>query len=111
MRALICFLFTGVIIKVLFWLLESSSSNKGSTQDRPQKEYVSRFTYFNPNPDATIDETTGKPARWNKCDCVVRAFCGVLGLPWDTVYSGLCAIGKEMHDMPDSSKVIIRYAK
>ena len=68
------------------------------------------FAYFNPNPEATVDEARS-PASWNYGDNVIRAFCGVLDLPWETVYSDLCRLGKEMHDMPDSQDVIISYAK
>lgn len=68
------------------------------------------FAYFNPNPEAVVDEA-GKATSWDYCDNVVRALCGVLDLPWGTVYSGLCRLGKEMHDMPDSRDVIIRYVK
>ena len=72
---------------------------------------VSAYTYFNPNPESGIDDTTGKPLPFEKCDNVIRAFSGVLSIPWDVVYSELCKIGLEEHDMPDSRKVISRYAK
>ena len=72
---------------------------------------MSAFTYFNPNPDSKIDKKTGKPKRWNKGDCVVRAFCGVLGLSWSTVFGELCTSAAKIFDMPNSHKNIDAYAK
>lgn len=69
------------------------------------------YTYFNPNPDAGFDKTKGKPLAYKKSDSVMRAFCCVLGLSWDDVYSDLCKVGAEIHDMPDSRKVIAQYAR
>jgi hypothetical protein len=69
------------------------------------------FRYFNPNPSAKVDKKTGKPKRWNKGDCVIRAFCGVLNLPWDIVYSEMCDLGLKYHDMPNSRNIIDKYAK
>ena len=71
----------------------------------------SNFTYFNPNPDSKIDKKTGKPKRWNKDDCVIRAFCGVLGLSWSVVFSELCTSAAKIFDMPNSIKNIDIYAK
>ncbi len=76
-----------------------------------EEKDVSAYTYFNPNPESGIDNNTGKPLPFSKCDIVIRAFSGALSIPWDVVYSGLCKIGLEEHDMPDSRKVISRYAK
>ena len=76
----------------------TSSNNRGHG-------YVPRYAYFNPNPSAV----TGKA--WDKGDCVVRAFCGALDLPWEEVYSDLCRLGAECHDLPNSDEVIERYAK
>ena len=69
------------------------------------------FTYFNPNPDARIDKKTGKPKRWSKGDCVIRAFCGVLNLPWTMVFHEMCIIAEKQFDMPNSHRVIDLYAK
>lgn len=69
------------------------------------------FKYFNPNPDAKYDLKTGKPKRWNKGDCVIRAFCGALDKKWDVVFSELCDIAKKKYDMPNSNTVIKQYAE
>jgi len=69
------------------------------------------YVYFNPNPDARIDKKTGKPKRWGKGDCSVRAFCGVLNLPWSIVFEDLCKVAARMFDMPNDPKVIDKYAK
>lgn len=71
---------------------------------------MNNFSYFNPNPTSKIDKKTGKPKRWTKGDCVIRAFCGVLNLPWDIVYGDLCKLGAKYHDMPNSRKIIDKYA-
>ena len=72
---------------------------------------MSSYVYFNPNPDAKIDKKTGKPKRWHKGDCVIRAFCGSLNLSWSTVFSEMCKIAASEFDMPNSHKVIDKYAK
>ena len=69
------------------------------------------YVYFNPNPDAKLDKKTGKPKRWNKGDCVIRAFCGALGLNWSTVFHEMCIIAAKEFDMPNSRRVIDIYAK
>ena len=69
------------------------------------------FTYFNPNPDAKIDKKTGKPKRWNKGDCVIRAFCGALNKSWSMVFSEMCHTAGKLFEMPNSHKVIDKYAK
>ena len=70
-----------------------------------------KFIYFNPNPTAKVDKKTGKPKRWNKGDCVIRAFCGVLNSTWDIVYADMCKLGAKYHDMPNSHSIIDKYAK
>ncbi len=75
------------------------------------RPYVCRYSYFNPNPTEKVDCDTGTPGRWAKGDCAVRAFCGVLELSWDEVFSDLCRIGAECHDLPNADEVIDRYAK
>lgn len=69
------------------------------------------FNYFNPNPTAKVDKKTGKPKRWNKGDCVIRAFCGALNKSWDDVFTEMCKLGAKYHDMPNSHKVIEKYAE
>ena len=69
------------------------------------------FKYFNPNPDARLDKKTGKPKRWHKGDCVIRAFCGVLNLPWSDVFEQMCKVAAKNFDMPNSHKTIDKYAK
>lgn len=69
------------------------------------------FTYFNPNPDAHFNKKTGEYYRWNKCDCSIRCFCGILNKSWSEVFTELCSIAASMFDMPDSPKVIDAYAK
>jgi len=69
------------------------------------------FSYYNPNPELKFDKKTGKPKKWHKDDCVIRAFCCALNLPWDIVFSGLCKVALRLHDMPNSNKVIEKYAE
>lgn len=52
------------------------------------------FIYYNPNPDRNI---VG--------DCVVRALCKLLRKRWLEVYTGICAQGAIMFDMPSSNAV------
>ena len=68
------------------------------------------YIYFNPNPDARIDKN-GKPRRWNKGDCVIRAFCGLLNKSWSSVFAEMCTTAGKMFEMPNSHKVIDKYAK
>ena len=42
---------------------------------------------------------------------MIRAFCGALDLPWDIVYSALCKIGAEHHNLPNASEVYDCFAK
>ena len=72
---------------------------------------MSQFVYFNPTPDQKTDKKTGKPKRWNKGDCVVRGFCGVLNLTWTSCFEKLCLIAAKEFDMPNSHKVIDKMAK
>ena len=69
------------------------------------------FSYYNPNPDAKIDKKTGKPKRWHRCDCVIRAFCCALNLPWNIVFIDLCNVAVKMFDMPDAPRVIDKFAE
>lgn len=71
---------------------------------------MKNFTYFNPNPTARTDKKTGKPKRWNKGDCVIRGFCGMLGEDWDKVFMDMCLLGAKYHDMPNSRSIIDKYA-
>ena len=81
-------------------------------QEREVEGYSSgRHVYFNPNPNAEVDEKTGEPKRWHTGDCVIRAFCGVLDLSWEEVYDDLCRIGADCHDFPNGLGPIRRYAK
>lgn len=52
------------------------------------------FVYYNPNPDWIL---VG--------DCVIRALCKLLRKDWLTVYTGICAQGAIMYDMPSSNRV------
>ena len=52
------------------------------------------FIHFNPNP---IHESAE--------DCVVRAFCKVLNLPWEEAYLQLCMKGLEMYNWGNSNAV------
>ena len=48
------------------------------------------WIYRNPN-----------PARRSTGDCVVRAISIALDQSWEETYDGLCAVGREMYDMPN----------
>jgi len=68
------------------------------------------FNYFNPNPTVKFDKKTGRPKKWHKGDCVIRAFCCALNKSWDEVFMGLCKIAAKQHDMPNADKVVEEYA-
>ena len=72
---------------------------------------MSNFRYFNPNPTVKIDKKTGKPKRWNKEDCVIRAFACALNKTWEEVFTEICKLGVKYHDMPNSRKIIDKYAE
>lgn len=52
------------------------------------------FVYYNPNPEWIL---VG--------DCVVRALSKLLCRSWLDIYTGICAQGAIMHDMPSSNRV------
>lgn len=52
------------------------------------------YIYYNPN-----------PARKSVGDCVVRALCKLLCLPWEEIYMAICNEGLLMYDMPSSNAV------
>lgn len=56
------------------------------------------YLYFNPNPDLKSVK-----------DCTVRAICAAENIPWEMAYDELCATGRRLHNMPDSSKVFKAY--
>lgn len=107
-----------LLITALFALISTLSLDKykergdcRSVAGADERKYVQRYSYFNPNPAERIDKKTGEPKSWGKGDCVIRAFCGVLDLPWEKVYSDLCRVGAECHNLPNTDEVIDRYAK
>lgn len=107
-----------VLIAGLFAIVSSLTidKNKGGeskviASGGQEKRYVKRHSYFNPNPTEKIDKETGNPKSWGKGDCVIRAFCGVLDLPWEVVFSEICRVGAECHDLPNAEEPIERYAK
>ena len=102
---------TMIILLFIFNQIGKYTDTPEKNHNSAPKHYFPRFAYFNPNPTDEIDPATGEPAKWKKGDCVVRAFCGVLDLPWEEVYSDLCAIGAEYHDLPNSDQVWKHYAK
>lgn len=55
---------------------------------------MAEFASYNPNPENKI---VG--------DCTVRALTKALGQDWETVYTGLCAQGFLMGDMPSANRV------
>jgi hypothetical protein len=92
--------------------VDQSLEERGKHESRKKRKqsYVCRYTHFNPNPAGTADEETGEAKNWTKGDCVVRAFCGLLDLSWEQVFSDLCRIGADCHNLPNSFEVIDRYA-
>ena len=109
--------FIVVLIVGLFAIVSSQTVDKEKGEERTatvsrkqEKKYVKRHSYFNPNPTEKIDMDTGKPKSWGKGDCVIRAFCGVLDLPWEVVYSEICQVGAKCHDLPNADEPIERYA-
>ena len=49
---------------------------------------------YQPNPSQLV---TG--------DCTVRAICAVTGLSWETAHTALCALARDMSDMPAENRV------
>lgn len=49
---------------------------------------------FNPNPDGL-----------NVGDCTIRSICAVTGLDWYTIHDELCALSRNMADMPSADRV------
>ena len=43
------------------------------------------------------------------CDCVVRAMVTATNEKWEDIYTGLCKLGLEMYDMPNSKPVWKKY--
>lgn len=58
------------------------------------------FIYFNPNPENQLVS-----------DCVIRAIAKLTGRDWETIYTGVCATGFKMHDMPSSNRVWGNYLR
>ena len=56
------------------------------------------WIYANPN-----------PAEEHASDCVVRAICIALNMPWLQVYDELCMTGRREFDMPSADKIWGRY--
>lgn len=113
MKVLIVLLIAGLfaLISTLFLDKGKERGSSRSVAEEHECRYVQRYSYFNPNPMEKIDKKTGEPKSWGKGDCVIRAFCGVLDLPWEKVYSEICRVGAECHDLPNTDEVIERYAK
>ena len=106
---LITALGTGAVVRVFDRMVARQEKKR---QEKEVERYSSgRHVYFNPNPNAEVDKETGEPKRWHTGDCVVRAFCGVLGLSWEEVYDDLCRIGADCRDFPNGPGPIRRYAK
>lgn len=56
------------------------------------------YIFFNPNPGSK-----------SVSDCTVRAICAAEGVPWEVAYDELCATGRYVYAMPDSSIVFKAY--
>lgn len=113
MKVLLVILIVGVFAIVSSLTIDKNKREESNAMASggQVKKYVKRHSYFNPNPTEKIDKETGKPKSWGKGDCVIRAFCGVLDLPWEMVYSEICQVGAECHDLPNTDGPIERYAK
>lgn len=57
------------------------------------------FVHFNPNPIKRTD------------DCVIRAICRVLDLPWEKAYMGLCLKGLQLYDWGNNNEVWDAYLR
>ena len=113
--SIITVLGTVAVIRLFNWLVARQEKKRQEKEverySSGRHVYYNRHVYFNPNPNVNVDGETGKPERWHTGDCAIRAFCGVLDLPWERVYDDLCWIGADCHDLPNSYEVIDRYAK
>ena len=58
------------------------------------------WKYCNPNP---VKNLVG--------DCVIRAISVALNQPWTKTYDDICAVGREMYDMPSSNAVWNAYLR
>lgn len=70
----------------------------------------SNFEFFNPNPTAKktykSGAKAGKHPKWDKPDCVIRAFSGATGKSWEECYDILCEIGRKRFDVPNSRETL-----
>ena len=57
------------------------------------------FIQYNPNPMRRTD------------DCVIRAICKVLDMPWEKVYMGLCLKGLQLYDWGNENSVWDAYLR
>lgn len=58
------------------------------------------YVYYNPNPRNPDTD-----------DCVIRAICKVLNMPWERVYMGLCIKGLELYDWGNNNRVWDAYLR
>lgn len=70
-----------------------------------KKRKIEYFKYANPNPSQKYMKN-GKPYKWQKPDCVVRAFALATDKSWDESLDILYGIAKEEYDVPNSRTVL-----
>ena len=70
-----------------------------------KKEKIVYFKYANPNPSQKYKKN-GNPYKWQKPDCVIRAFAIATDKSWEEAFDILCGIAKEEFDVPNSRPVL-----
>lgn len=68
-------------------------------------EEISLWKFENPNPTQKYRKN-GKPYKWFKGDCAIRAFAIALDVNWLTAFNILTDIAKNNFDIPNSMTVI-----
>ena len=70
-----------------------------------KKEKIVYFKYANPNPSQKYKKN-GNPYKWQKPDCVIRAFAIATDKSSEDSFDILCGIAKEEYDVPNSRPVL-----
>jgi len=63
------------------------------------RKTTATFQYYNPNP------LENEKKRWDRGDCVIRAFAVALDLTWIEAYDILCEEARKTYNVPNDDKV------
>lgn len=65
------------------------------------------FEYYNPNPTARAI-SSGKPLKWHKGDCTIRAICKASGLSWLAIFDILVESARKNFSMVNDQSNVER---